>query len=90
MIDKADIAAGVIALASAVVAQVTDTMADIPGVGQIANLSAVGAMIYLVLWTIPKLTKDFRDEMKEERDFHRDQLDKLREEFKCQAVARTK
>jgi hypothetical protein len=87
VISKADILAGAVAAGSALVAQAATgagELAQIPGLSEVANLSAVGAMIYLVLRTIPKLTQDFRDEMKEEREFHRDQVDKLREHFRCE------
>jgi|GEM_PF-5951195 len=86
MIGKADMAAGIVAAGSALIAQASDfeVLRSLPGIGEVANLSAVGAMIYLVLWTIPKLTQDFRDEMKEEREFHREENEKMRQAFKCE------
>lgn len=80
MIDKGDITAGIIAAGSALLGQASTTT---PGISEVSNLSALGAMIYLVLWTIPKLTRDFRDEMEKEREFHRSETDKIRTSFTC-------
>lgn len=86
MVSKGDLLAGATAAGSALVAQAAggaSELSKIPGLSEVANLSAVGAMIYLVLRTIPKLTQDFRDEMKEEREFHRAESEKIRNHFRC-------
>lgn len=57
--------------------------AEIPDVNTFANLSATGALIFMVLWmttkTLPNMTKDFREELQKNRDAH----EKDRERWVC-------
>ena len=54
---------------------------ELPGLGSVTNMTATGALIFLVLWmttrTLPAIVKDFREEMKEvraERDKERERV----------------
>lgn len=83
MIDKADIAATLIAASSTIVAQAGNTISQFPGLAETANLTSTAAIIYIVIRTIPKLTSDFREEMREEREHNRQENEKMREHFTC-------
>jgi hypothetical protein len=87
MIDHADIAATAIAAGATILAQGGTVVSQFPGLTEAANLTSTGAIIYIVLRTIPNLTKDFRDEMREEREHNREENEKLREAFSCKRDA---
>lgn len=87
MITTADIAASSIALGATIIAQSGSVISQFPGITEAANLTSTGAIIYIVLKTIPNLTKDFRDEMREEREHNRAENEKLREHFACKRDA---
>ena len=80
MIDKGLLTGVAVAGISKLVAQVGH--ADgLPAIDTLSNLTATGALIFLVLWmttkTIPAIVKDFREEtrlLREERDKERERV----------------
>lgn len=87
MIDKATVISLVVVGASQLLAQTPAVGGEVPGMGTITNMTATGALIFLVLWmttrTLPAIVKDFRDEMQ----LVRQDRDKERERVVCRHQA---
>ena len=93
MIDKGTVVASALLGAAKLVsflAQSADVSGAIPGVGAVANLSAVGAIIYIVVFGMPRMVKEFREErvqmltaFREENQLTRADRDKERERVVC-------
>lgn len=84
IIDKASLIAGGAAIGGKLIAQAAGEM---PAIADVANLTAVSAIIYLFFHTttktIPNIVKDFREEMREAREAHKEEMRETRSAFKC-------
>lgn len=93
ILDRANLIAAAVAIVARLVASGTHLVAEaapnvvgLPGAESLSNMTATGAVIFLVFWTttrtIPGIVADFR----EERRLDREEAKAHREAFTCKAA----